>query len=169
MKTNKTFSQIFHKSSRVAVGFAAAVSMAALAGCAHKVARPDQDLSQADAASSSTLAPLNLKLVHFGFNSSELTATTKATLRSDAQALIQDPKATVQIQGYCDDRGSANYNMALGERRADAVRAYMHDLGISPNRISVISFGKEDPIDPAHSEVAYAKNRRAQFSIRSNG
>jgi len=70
------------------------------------------------------------------------------------------------IEGHCDERGSAEYNLALGQKRADAAMQYLVSLGISANRISTISFGKEKPVDPGSNESAWAKNRRAHFVLK---
>jgi len=72
---------------------------------------------------------------------------------------------TVTIEGHCDERGTAEYNLALGERRAIAVRAYLVSLGIAADRLRTVSYGKEFPFDPGHDEAAFAKNRRAHFVI----
>jgi peptidoglycan-associated lipoprotein len=71
----------------------------------------------------------------------------------------------VTIEGHCDERGTAEYNLALGERRAVAVKTYLVSLGISPDRLRTVSYGKEFPFDPGHTEDAWFKNRRAQFVI----
>ena len=72
----------------------------------------------------------------------------------------------VRIEGHCDERGSDEYNLALGERRAKAAMNYLVTLGIADKRLSVISYGKEKPVDPGHDEAAWAKNRRAEFVIQ---
>jgi peptidoglycan-associated lipoprotein len=69
------------------------------------------------------------------------------------------------VEGHCDERGTEAYNMALGERRAEAAKDYIVNLGIAPNRIGTISYGEERPVDPRHNEEAWAKNRRAHFVI----
>jgi peptidoglycan-associated lipoprotein len=72
---------------------------------------------------------------------------------------------TVTVEGHCDERGTAEYNLALGERRAGAARAYLVSLGISGDRLKIVSYGKEFPFDPGHDESAFSKNRRAHFVI----
>jgi peptidoglycan-associated lipoprotein len=111
---------------------------------------------------------LNLEMTHFALNSSVLTAAGKAALKQDAAALKSDPHVKIQAQGYCDDRGSVQYNMALGERRAQAVKAYLETLGISSDRIATVSFGKSDPLDPRDNQQAWALNRRASFVVQSS-
>jgi peptidoglycan-associated lipoprotein len=73
----------------------------------------------------------------------------------------------VTIEGHCDERGTSEYNLALGERRAVAVKTYLASLGISPDRVRTVSYGKEFPFDPGHNEEAWASNRRAHFVITS--
>ncbi len=105
--------------------------------------------------------------IHFGFNASILTAADVAILRRDADYLKHNPDVVVQIQGNCDRRGSEEYNMALGWRRANTAKAYLEKLGISGNRLKTISFGKEKPICHAHANACYAINRRDHFVVVS--
>ena len=86
------------------------------------------------------------------------------TLKRNAEIIKQMPNSVIQIEGHCDERGTQQYNLALGERRALAVRDYLIRLGISGDRLVTISYGEEDPADPGHSESAWAKNRRAEFN-----
>ena len=72
---------------------------------------------------------------------------------------------TVTIQGHCDERGTNEYNLALGDRRADSTKTFLVDLGISASRLTTVSYGEERPVDPRHNEEAWAKNRRAHFVI----
>jgi peptidoglycan-associated lipoprotein len=106
-----------------------------------------------------------LKPAFFEYDSSELTQDAQRALNDDAQTLKQFPTWTVTIEGHCDERGTAEYNLALGERRAVAARAYLVSLGISADRLRTVSYGKEFPFDPGHEESAYVKNRRAHFVI----
>ena len=76
-------------------------------------------------------------------------------------------RGSITIEGHCDERGTAEYNLALGERRAVAVKTYLVSLGISPDRLRTVSYGKEFPFDPGHTDESWAKNRRAQFVITS--
>jgi peptidoglycan-associated lipoprotein len=88
------------------------------------------------------------------------------TLKRKAAWLRDNPTATVTIEGNCDERGTNEYNLALGERRAESARAYLVDLGISASRLTTISYGEERPLDPRHNEEAWAKNRNDQFKLR---
>lgn len=110
---------------------------------------------------------MGLQTIHFPYDSFTLDAEAKATLKSNAQIMKDHPNLRVQIEGHCDQRGGIQYNIALGEKRANAVRGYMEDMGVSEDKVTVISYGKERPIDPANTDEAYAKNRRANFVITS--
>ncbi|MFH0789404.1 MAG: peptidoglycan-associated lipoprotein Pal [Pseudomonadota bacterium] len=104
--------------------------------------------------------------IYFEFDQHILSDTAKQNLTKKAQWLKDYPSAKALIEGHCDERGSAEYNLALGQKRADAAMQYLVSLGINANRISSISFGREKPLDPAHTEVAWAKNRRAHFVLK---
>jgi peptidoglycan-associated lipoprotein len=112
------------------------------------------------------LEPLFLGNVHFAFDKFDLTSNARDILANHAQALKNRSEAQVMIEGHCDERGTIEYNLALGEKRAKAVKDYLVALGISPSRLTTISYGKERPVDPGHNEFAWAKNRRAEFSVR---
>jgi len=88
-----------------------------------------------------------------------------AILKGNADLLKKYHNVKIQIEGHCDERGTVEYNLALGERRANSTRTYLVSIGVSPERISTISYGKERPLDPAHNEEAWAKNRRAHTII----
>ncbi|MFN8063900.1 MAG: peptidoglycan-associated lipoprotein Pal [Vicinamibacterales bacterium] len=122
-----------------------------------------------DRIASSSLDDLNrnspLKPAFFEYDSSDLSAEAQRVLTENAVVLKQYPSWTVTIEGHCDERGTAEYNLALGERRAVAARTYLVSLGISADRLRTVSYGKEFPFDPGHDESAYTKNRRAHFVI----
>src|SRR3954454_12419021 len=122
-----------------------------------------------DAISSASLDDLNknspLKPVYFELDSSDLSAANQKTLDENAALLKRYPSWTVTIEGHCDERGTAEYNLALGERRATAARAYLVSLGIAADRLRTVSYGREFPFDPGHDESAFSKNRRAHFVI----
>jgi peptidoglycan-associated lipoprotein len=106
-----------------------------------------------------------LRPVFFELDSDELSADGRRVLDDDANVLKQNSSWIVTIEGHCDERGSAEYNLALGERRALAARAYLVSLGIPADRLRTVSYGKEFPFDPGHDETAYSKNRRAHFVV----
>ena len=108
-----------------------------------------------------------LTTVYFAYNSNELDDAGKATLQANAAWLKAHPKYIVEVGGHCDERGSIGYNIALGDRRATAVKDYLVGLGVNGASLIAISYGEEQPLDPAHNEAAWAKNRRAQFTIKS--
>jgi peptidoglycan-associated lipoprotein len=122
-----------------------------------------------DAITSGTLDDLNrnslLKPVYFELDSSELSASGQRALDENAAVLKKYASWAVTIEGHCDERGTAEYNLALGERRAVTARAYLVSLGLSADRLRTVSYGKEFPFDPGHDEAAFAKNRRAHFVI----
>jgi peptidoglycan-associated lipoprotein len=122
-----------------------------------------------DKIASASLDDLNrnspLKPVFFALDSEELGADGQKVLAEDAAVLKKYPTWTVTIEGHCDERGTAEYNLALGERRAVAARAYLVSLGIPAERLRTVSYGKEFPFDPGHDETAWAKNRRAHFVV----
>jgi peptidoglycan-associated lipoprotein len=124
-----------------------------------------------DPIASASLDDLNrnspLKPAFFDYDSSELNAEGQKALTENAGVLKRFPTWAITIEGHCDERGTAEYNLALGERRAVAARAYLVSLGIAADRLRVVSYGKEFPFDPAHTEAAFAKNRRAHFVITS--
>ena len=122
-----------------------------------------------DAISSASLDDLNrnspLKPVFFELDSSDLSRDGRRALDENAAVLKRYSTWTITVEGHCDERGTAEYNLALGERRAGAARAYLVSLGISADRLKTVSYGKEFPFDPGHDESAFAKNRRAHFVI----
>lgn len=118
----------------------------------------------AKAATASALAAEKLAKVYFGFDKYEIKPDYRAPLEHDA-AIIKDHSGTkVVVEGYCDERGSESYNLALGERRAMSVKTYLMSLGVPEARLYTISYGSERPVENGHDEKAWAQNRRVQFS-----
>jgi len=99
--------------------------------------------------------------IHFGFDQYAIDDAAAGALRAQAQWLAKYPAKHATIQGHCDERGTREYNLALGQRRANAARDYLVSLGVSAGRLTTVSFGKERPVDPASNERAWAANRRA--------
>jgi len=124
-----------------------------------------------DAIADRTIDDLNrsspLDAVFFGVDSADLDAAARAIVTANADLLRKYPTWVVTIEGHCDERGTPEYNLALGERRAAAVRTYLTSLGVAPNRIRTVSYGKEFPFDPGHTEDAWSKNRRGHFVVTS--
>ena len=103
--------------------------------------------------------------IYFDFDKYELKPEAKRILRKKAEWLKRHPEFFLRIEGHCDERGTNEYNMALGEKRAQAAKKYLISLGIYEKRIRTISFGEERPVDPRHNEEAWAKNRRDEFRL----
>jgi peptidoglycan-associated lipoprotein len=161
-----------------------AISGLTIAGCAKKeTVKPEQQPSAAQAApqpaeqpavtaqaqqpAEKTIAEIQkeLLMIHFDFNKYNISPDAKTILEDNAKVLSVNPNVKVQIAGYCDDRGSVEYNLALGEKRAQAAKDYLVTLGVAPGRLSTISYGKSDPINTANNEKAWAENRRDEFHI----
>ena len=107
-----------------------------------------------------------MKTVYFDYNAAELTPEARETVAKNAAWIRANPDKPIIIEGHCDSRGSTEYNLALGEKRAMVVRKYMGQLGIPPERLSVVSYGEEQPLDYSESESGHARNRRAEFNTR---
>jgi peptidoglycan-associated lipoprotein len=103
--------------------------------------------------------------VFFDFDDASLTQQARSVLKQKVQWLREIPGVSVMIEGHCDERGTVEYNIALGERRAQSIKTYLANAGIDPSRLQTISYGEERPIDPGHNEEAWAKNRRGHFRI----
>ncbi|MBW2450182.1 MAG: peptidoglycan-associated lipoprotein Pal [Deltaproteobacteria bacterium] len=103
--------------------------------------------------------------IYFEFDKSTLTPAAQDNLMQKAEWLRENPDATVTIGGHCDERGTNEYNLALGDRRAESAKAFLVDLGIDAFRLTTISYGEERPVDPRHNEEAWAKNRRGHFEV----
>ena len=105
--------------------------------------------------------------VFFATNKSKLTTASRDTLRKQATWMRKSKNVTVTIEGHADERGTREYNLALGERRANAAKDYLMTYGVSGKRISVISYGKERPVNPANSPLAWSQNRRS-VTVKAN-
>jgi len=105
--------------------------------------------------------------IHFAFDRYDLSPEARGILAKNAEFILKFPRAKIQIEGHCDERGTNEYNLALGERRALSAKKYLVSLGVPAHRLATISYGEELPIDPRHNEEAWAKNRRAHFVILS--
>ena len=106
-----------------------------------------------------------LKDIHFDFDRYDIRPADAAILKEDAALLNKFTNVKIQIEGHCDERGTVEYNLALGERRATSAKNYLVSLGVSSVRISTISYGEEKPLDPGHNEEAWTKNRRAHTLV----
>jgi peptidoglycan-associated lipoprotein len=133
---------------------------------------PPQPALSEDAIGSTTLDDLNrnspFKPVFFAVDSADLDDAARQVASANAEILKTNARWVVTIEGHCDERGTVEYNLALGERRAIAVKTFLVSLGISPERLRTISYGKEFPFDPGKTDEAMSKNRRGHFVITSN-
>lgn len=136
--------------------------VSSLQGDANRGAIQEKDLTF-DATGSDSGKIDGLASIHFAYDKSSLTEESRATLVKDAHWLKAHTDKSLQIEGHCDRHGSIEYNLALGQRRAEAVKKYLVDLGLSQDRLSTISYGKEHLLDTAETEEADAQNRRANF------
>jgi peptidoglycan-associated lipoprotein len=138
--------------------------------CSHQKPKTEEPLADSsvadtDLGSSDKGNSLGLETVHFNFDTSTVESSEKSLLKKDAEILRSNPTVKIQIEGHCDARGGIQYNIALGEKRAQSVQHYLEDNGVPASRLSIISYGKERPLDPAQTEEAYKKNRRANLVI----
>lgn len=108
-----------------------------------------------------------LKPIHFEFNEYRITEEAKPTLEGIAKLLKQNATWKVLVEGHCDDRGTNEYNLTLGEQRAQATRRYLVSLGVDDSRFQTVSYGEERPVDPGQNEAAWAANRRAEFKVEA--
>lgn len=120
---------------------------------------------QAQKASSTSQLQSALEKIYFDFDSANLSESARNTLAKNASVLIKESSAKISIEGNCDERGSAEYNLALGERRAKSAQQYLLTLGVKADRLSTISYGKEKPAVQGNDEAAMAKNRRDEFVV----
>jgi peptidoglycan-associated lipoprotein len=118
---------------------------------------------EAAAKQAAILKELLIPDIHFDFDKYNLTPADQAMLKTAAPAYLNYVTYRIAIEGHCDERGTVEYNLALGQKRADVAAQYLIDLGIAKERIRTITYGKERPLDPGHNEAAWATNRRAHF------
>lgn len=145
-----------------------AVSSAPGAGAAMR--GPDASMTEAErqrrrAAFRSGLADFENSLVYFDFDKSAVRPDMRPVLDAKARFLLDHPTVKIQIEGHADERGTVQYNIALGHRRSQSAKDYLVSLGVDASRIDTVSYGKERPVDPRHNELAWSKNRRAKFNV----
>lgn len=151
------------------------ISSLALVGCPKKQTVTDEGASSSSAltdeqissgaADSDSGNAMGLQTIHFPYDSFDIVGENKDILKSNVKILKANPTVNIQIEGHCDERGGSQYNLALGEKRANAVKAQIQAGGVAASRITIISMGKEHPIAQGSNEEAWAKNRRANFAI----
>ncbi|MBN2125395.1 MAG: peptidoglycan-associated lipoprotein Pal [Deltaproteobacteria bacterium] len=103
--------------------------------------------------------------IYFDFDKAEIRPEARVILEKKGEWLRSNPDFSLRIEGHCDERGTNDYNLALGDRRASAAAKFLKSLGVSSDRVSVLSYGEEQPADPGHNEAAWAKNRRDEFKL----
>jgi len=121
--------------------------------------------AQEQAAAEAKAEGIFSQKIYFEYDRSDLSAEARAILKEIGAALSSHPSYSLDIAGHCDERGTIEYNLALGERRARSAKKFLEALGISQDRISTVSYGEERPVDPRSTEEAWAKNRRDEFSV----
>lgn len=150
-------------------------------GCAQQTVKSDEGVASAPSKSSESMMEAERRskraafkkamsefgnsVIYFDFDKSGIRPDMRPMMDQKAQFLLEYPSVRVQIEGHCDERGTAEYNVALGNRRAQTTKDYLVSLGVSSSRIDTVSYGEERPNDPRNHELAWAKNRRAKFNI----
>ena len=108
-------------------------------------------------------------MINFDYDQAIVRPPDQATLDRKAAILVANPNVKIRISGHADERGSDEYNLALGNRRAAAAKRYLENKGVDGSRIEVVSYGEERPLNPGHDEAAYAQNRRDEFEVTAGG
>jgi peptidoglycan-associated lipoprotein len=135
---------------------------------AEEIEQPTPESPQVPEEQEVVKKEIEFEMVHFDFDKYNLRPDAIAALNQNAKVLMENPRMRIRIEGHCDERGTVEYNLALGEKRAMAAKEYLVKLGISPSRIEIISYGKERPLDTRSNEQAWAKNRRDEFKTVSS-
>lgn len=153
-----------------------AIALVAVPGCAKKKAPPPPPTREVPTAQPPVTEPeptpprteevFAAGDIRFDYDKATIRDDARPALTALGKHLMDNPTVRVQIEGHCDERGTTEYNLALGERRAKAARDWLAAYGVGGDRLSTISYGKERPLDPGHDETAWAKNRRAHFVVQ---
>ena len=123
----------------------------------------EEEARKAAAAREAALKGSKLEAVLFEFDQWSIREDQKEVMAKNSQWLKSNPSVKVRLEGHCDERGTAEYNLALGQKRAEGVKSFLEGLGISGQRLTAVSYGKERPLDPGHNDAAWAKNRRVDI------
>jgi peptidoglycan-associated lipoprotein len=115
------------------------------------------------AAREAAMKSVSLEPVFFDFDQWSVREDQKEVMAKNSQWLKSNPNVKVRLEGHCDERGTAEYNLALGQKRAEGVKSFLEGMGISSQRMATVSYGEERPLDPAHNEAAWTKNRRVDI------
>lgn len=123
--------------------------------------------TQEQTAKAEATAPAEASLldINFDYDKATIRPDARVIMKDNADILLKNKTSKITIEGHCDERGTSEYNMALGERRAQEAKKYLVNLGVDAARMKTISYGEERPMDPGHDEEAWAKNRRAHFAV----
>lgn len=155
------------------LGFLMLAATLALSACSKPKTAEENNLPTAANADENTMGDsdsgkaMGLQTIHFGYDTYTLDSETKTILKANAKIMKDKTSLKVQIEGHCDSRGGIQYNIALGEKRANSVKKFMESQGVEAARLTTISYGKEKPVDNGSTDEAHAKNRRANFAITS--
>ena len=136
---------------------------------AERARKAAEDAARAAAEKAKAVAADLAAMINFEYDQAVIRAADQGTLDRKAAILGANPNVKVQISGHADERGSDEYNLALGNRRAAAAKRYLENKGIDTSRMDVVSYGEERPLNPGHDEAAYAQNRRDEFQITAGG
>jgi peptidoglycan-associated lipoprotein len=161
---------MFLKSSLLLSVVIASVSFNSCTDDKKKVVEPVAPVVETPAAPTAAETTVNLVTtpIYFGFDDYTLTSEAQSTLTAMSEGLKSNKSAVVQIEGHCDERGTVEYNLALGERRAQSVKNFLTQLSVEGARLSTISYGEEKAVVPGHTEAEWVKNRRAEFVVTKN-
>jgi len=147
-----------------------------LSGCSKKQTTKQEEIVKPEPVAEKPVTPppaeekkpeikIDFQTVYFAFDSYSVEEDAAAKLNEAAKLLRSYPQVSVRLEGHCDERGTTEYNLALGEKRSVAVRDYLINLGVERARLATVSFGKEKPADNGHNEISWAKNRRVEFFV----
>ena len=170
MKTNliyRTFFQSLFIVTMISVSMVACSGKKTAADADAPQATVDQEDINKGRADSDSGNAMGMQTVHFPFDSFELTGEANSVIKNNYGILKENPSVNIQIEGHCDERGGIQYNLALGEKRANAVKKKLVSMGVAASRIETLSLGKEHPVALGHTESDYAQNRRGNFVITS--
>jgi len=174
---------MYKRNSLVVLALGLAISVAGLNGCAAKKKVVEEPVKKEEPKPTVKPAPpavvprapekkeevvprdLSFATVYFDFDKSNIKPDQRDVINRNAQLMSKYQTVKIRLEGHCDERGTDEYNMALGQRRADSVLRYLADYGISNSRITIISYGEMRPADPGHNEAAWSKNRRCEVII----
>jgi peptidoglycan-associated lipoprotein len=134
---------------------------------AERLAREKASKEQVAKVEAATVAVDAVKDIYFDFDKSNIRPDAREVLKANTDYFLKNSAASMIVEGHCDERGTAEYNMALGQRRAQEAKKYLVNLGVKGSAIKAISYGKERPVDAGHDEAAWAKNRRAHFEVKT--